>query len=130
MKKTYAKSGNTCRVTFSLPKDVEAKEVALLGEFNEWDPDKHPLKKRKDGRFSVTVSLPAGKEYRFRYLLDGGTLGERLERRQVHRQRARRGRFGDRSLGRPAFSTGYGKAGEEPAFNVLFRATCPGRELP
>jgi hypothetical protein len=27
--------------------------------------------KRKDGRWSTTLSLESGKEYRFRYLLDG-----------------------------------------------------------
>jgi hypothetical protein len=29
------------------------------------------MKRRKDGRFSVTLSLTAGQQYRFRYLLDG-----------------------------------------------------------
>ena len=29
------------------------------------------MKKRKDGRWSTTVSLKSGGEYRFRYLLDG-----------------------------------------------------------
>ena len=71
MKKTYAKTGDTCRVTFSLPAKVGAKSVALCGEFNEWDAEKHPLKPRKDGSFSTTVSLKAGAEYRFRYLVDG-----------------------------------------------------------
>jgi len=71
MKKTYAKNGDSCRVTFSLPAKVGAKSVALCGEFNEWDAEKHPLKPRKDGSFSTTVSLKSGAEYRFRYLVDG-----------------------------------------------------------
>jgi hypothetical protein len=29
------------------------------------------MKRQKDGRFTVTLSLPAGKAYRFRYLVDG-----------------------------------------------------------
>jgi hypothetical protein len=29
------------------------------------------MKRRKDGRFSVTLSLTAGQQYRFRYLVDG-----------------------------------------------------------
>lgn len=70
LKKNYSKTGSSCRVTFKLH-DVEADEVVLLGEFNEWDPESHPLKKRKDGSFSTTLSLDAEKEYRFRYLLDG-----------------------------------------------------------
>ncbi len=71
MKKTYSKNGNTCRVTFELPSEIEADTVALCGEFNEWDPQCHQLKRRKDGRYWLTVSLESGKHYRFRYLLDG-----------------------------------------------------------
>jgi 1,4-alpha-glucan branching enzyme len=58
-------------VTFSLPADVDATEVYLCGDFNDWDQCSHPLERRKDGRFSTTVSLETGREYRFRYLLDG-----------------------------------------------------------
>ena len=73
LKKNYSKSGNSCRVTFKVPSEigVDANEVAVLGEFNEWDQTSNPLKKRKDGSFSTTISLDAGREYRFRYLLDG-----------------------------------------------------------
>ena len=71
MQKSYTKTGRSCRVTFELPSQVEAKNVALCGEFNQWDPNKHSLKRRRDGSFSLTVSLKPGSEYRFRYLLDG-----------------------------------------------------------
>ena len=71
MKKSYTKTGKSCRVTFSLPSDIGANSVALCGEFNDWDQDKHPLKRRKDGSFSTTISLQSGAEYRFRYLVDG-----------------------------------------------------------
>ena len=71
MKKSYAKTGKSCRVTFSLPAEVGAKSVALCGEFNEWNQEKNPLKLRKDGSFSTTISLQSGTEYRFRYWVDG-----------------------------------------------------------
>ena len=71
MKKTYTKTGQSCRVTFSLPADVGAESVVLCGDFNQWDQGKHPLKRRKDGSFSITISLKPGIEYRFRYLVDG-----------------------------------------------------------
>ncbi len=71
LKKNYTKTGNTCRVTFKLPAEVEAKTAVLCGEFNQWNPDSNPMKKLKDGSFSVTVSLAADNQYRFRYLLDG-----------------------------------------------------------
>jgi 1,4-alpha-glucan branching enzyme len=71
LRKTYSKTGNYCRVTFVLPGEVNAHNVSLCGEFNEWSPDVHPMKCRKDGRFSTTVSLKAGRTYRFRYFLNG-----------------------------------------------------------
>ena len=71
LKKNYTKTRSSCRVTFKVPAEIEAEQVALLGEFNSWDAETHPLVKRKDGSHSVTVSLPAGQEYRFRYLADG-----------------------------------------------------------
>ena len=69
LKKSYSKTKRSCRVTFKLP--TEGEEVALLGEFNEWQQDAHPMIKRKDGTFSITISLDSGKDYRFRYLKDG-----------------------------------------------------------
>jgi 1,4-alpha-glucan branching enzyme len=71
LKKSVTKGGKTCRVTFSVPSEVDAQEVFLCGEFNEWDETSYPLTRRKDGRFSVTVALETGRDYRFRYLLDG-----------------------------------------------------------
>ncbi len=70
LKKSYTNTGNSCRVTFKLPADVNAEAAHLCGEFNEWSPTKHPMKKLKDGSFSVTLSLEPGQSYRFRYLLD------------------------------------------------------------
>ena len=71
MKKNYSKTGKKCRVTFSLSKDVGATSVALCGEFNDWDKSANPLTRRKDGSFSGTLSLETGREYRFRYWVDG-----------------------------------------------------------
>ena len=69
--KNYTKTGKSCRVTFRHTPSEEVKQVRLLGEFNEWGSDSTDLlKKRKDGSFSLTLSINAGKEYRFRYLLD------------------------------------------------------------
>ena len=68
--KSYSKTGKKCRVTFKIA-EVEAENAVLLGDFNEWNPESNPLKQRKDGSFSTSVSLEAGQSYRFRYLLDG-----------------------------------------------------------
>lgn len=71
MKKAYTHNGKYCKVTFEMPKDVAAESIAVCGDFNDWQQDKHILVKRKDGRFSISVSLKAGAEYRFRYLING-----------------------------------------------------------
>jgi 1,4-alpha-glucan branching enzyme len=60
----------TTKVTFTLPREVEADSVALCGDFNDWSPTAHPLKKYKDGHFGVSVSLASG-VYRYRFLIDG-----------------------------------------------------------
>jgi 1,4-alpha-glucan branching enzyme len=70
LKKNYSKSGSVCRVTFELPLEAKAKKVALCGDFNQWKPNANPMIKRKDGRWSTTISLEAGNNYRFRYLID------------------------------------------------------------
>ena len=68
--KRFFKSKPTCRVTFQLPKDIEAEEVSLAGEFNNWDTAATPLKKVK-GVWKVSLELNQGQEYQFRYLVNG-----------------------------------------------------------
>lgn len=70
IKKSYSTTGKKCRTTFKMPSKVNATSAHLVGEFNDWDEEAHPMKKLKDGSFSVTVTLVAGKSYRYRYLLD------------------------------------------------------------
>jgi 1,4-alpha-glucan branching enzyme len=71
--KQFLKSKPVCKVTFTVPAEAAngANSVAVVGEFNGWDAAAAPLKKGKDGVFKTTVELEAGKEYQFRYLLDG-----------------------------------------------------------
>ncbi len=68
--KSYHKNGKACRVTFTLPKDVDAEQVHICSEFNDWSETSDPMKKLKDGRFKFAITLEAGRSYRFRYLLD------------------------------------------------------------
>ena len=70
VRKHYSKTGRSCRVTFYLPPEVNAEQASLCGEFNGWSNNANSMKLRKDGRFSTTISLPAGRTYRFKYLLD------------------------------------------------------------
>ncbi|MCB2204728.1 isoamylase early set domain-containing protein [bacterium] len=70
-KKSYTRTGRSCRVTFYLPAEVQAQRVALCGEFNDWDAEAHPLRVRKDGTRYISLSLDAGRSYRYRFLVDG-----------------------------------------------------------
>ena len=72
MTKKYLKVRQSCRVTFSLPKEAikKGKKVTLVGDFNGWDPESTPLKKLRNGSFAVTVELLPGRTYRFKYLID------------------------------------------------------------
>ena len=72
LKKSYSKTGAACRVTFKYDNQEQAKSAVLAGDFNDWSLKETPMKQLKDGSFSVTLSLPSGQSYRFRYVLDGG----------------------------------------------------------
>jgi len=73
LRKQYLKTKPVCKVTFGLSVEEAgpAETVHLVGEFNNWSKTALPMKKAKKGSFSVTIDLETGKEYAFRYLVDG-----------------------------------------------------------
>ena len=75
IKKQFLKSKPVCKVTFTLSAE-EAKSVAVVGSFNEWNSEATPLKKLKNGSFKGTVDLDAGNSYEFRYIVDGEYVNE------------------------------------------------------
>lgn len=72
VKKVYLKRKNLCKVTFRLPKTAapEAKQVCVVGEFNDWNIYANPMKRLKSGEFTLTLDLMPGREYQYRYLID------------------------------------------------------------
>ena len=58
------------RVTFALPSTPVGRGVSVVGDFNAWDPQTHPLKRRSNGTHSVVIDLTSAvaNQYRFRYL--------------------------------------------------------------
>jgi 1,4-alpha-glucan branching enzyme len=59
-------------VRFELPPAVWAEEVSLVGEFNNWSETAHSMKRdQDDGAWYVVVELEPGREYQFRYLVNG-----------------------------------------------------------
>jgi hypothetical protein len=68
---TDDKSG-TSKIQFVLPDDVHDGPVSAVGDFNDWRPGVHKLVRRSNGTRSVSITVPAGQELRFRYLGSGG----------------------------------------------------------
>lgn len=75
IKKQILKSKPVAKVSFKIAKNDanNAKQAALVGDFNNWSENSHPFKALKDGSFSITIELETGHNYQFRYLLDGTT---------------------------------------------------------
>lgn len=73
LKKSFSKDKKKCTVTFTVTADAAqgASTINVAGDFNSWSSTETPLKQAKDGSFSVKLALAAGKEYQFRYLIDG-----------------------------------------------------------
>jgi Carbohydrate-binding module 48 (Isoamylase N-terminal domain) len=64
-------TGGSVLVTFELPAAAAAASVSVCGDFNDWSPTSHQLTRTDNGSFQATLELPAGRRWRFRYLLDG-----------------------------------------------------------
>ncbi len=62
----------TIRVTFALPIDEPGGAVSVVGNFNDWNPHTHPLRKRANRTRSAAVTVQAGTTLHFRYLAEGG----------------------------------------------------------
>jgi 1,4-alpha-glucan branching enzyme len=72
------KRGDQVKVTFIQPAGDDA--VAVVGDFNNWNPAANQLRPRGDVR-SVTLTLSAGRRYAFRYR---GADGEFFNDDQAH----------------------------------------------
>jgi 1,4-alpha-glucan branching enzyme len=75
------KAATTNGTVFVCKLKPDAKEVFLVGEFNNWDSRSDRLVKRK-GAFQKTVRLAPG-EYQYKFLVDGEWHCDPSARRQV-----------------------------------------------
>ena len=51
----------------------QAQAVSLVGDFNEWRPAAHPMKRMPDGAWRVEISLNHG-HHHYLFLVDGKPL--------------------------------------------------------
>jgi len=72
-KKQLLKSKPICKVSFRLDAAdaAGANTVQLLGDFNNWDKSAEPMTKLKSNDFTAVLELETGKDYQFRYYIDG-----------------------------------------------------------
>ena len=68
-RKNSRKQSSKKRAYFSL-EAPEAKAVALLGTFNDWDPNARVLKRNRKGIWKTWMMLAPG-TYEYRFLVDG-----------------------------------------------------------
>ena len=74
LKKTPVKKTNKTSVLFQATGLEDATKVDLAGEFNDWgEPKSTPMKRRKDGTWSVAVRLPNDERFEYRFVVDGKT---------------------------------------------------------
>lgn len=71
IRKEFLKSRPTCKVTFKISEKVAnlSQQAHVVGDFNHWSTTATPMKRLKNGMFTVTVELENGRPYQFRYLL-------------------------------------------------------------
>jgi 1,4-alpha-glucan branching enzyme len=71
-KRPYTKRSTKQAVKFELNNEQaqNANFASVAGEFNDWNKDANPMTKTLNG-FEVEIELEKGKNYQFRYVLNG-----------------------------------------------------------
>ncbi|GEM_PF-1426351 len=82
--KNATKTGTKSRVTFKLSTekadDFNARRVVVVGDFCDWKVEQgKEMSILKDGSFSATITLDAGKSYQFKYVVNPGESDCRWE---------------------------------------------------
>lgn len=67
--RTVSAASDTVFVRFQMMAP-EARQVAIVGSFDGWDPAAIPLVREDGGLWSVTLSLPLG-EHQYQFVIDG-----------------------------------------------------------
>lgn len=67
--KTANKKEKAKKVNFSLLAP-QAESVSIAGDFNDWNPTSHPMKKDKKGVWKASLKLAPG-TYQYRFFVDG-----------------------------------------------------------
>ncbi len=66
---TINPKGKKAWVNFTFQPHGDVTSVALVGEWNDWKPEE--MHRKKDGAFYKRKQLLLGRNYEFKYLIDG-----------------------------------------------------------
>ncbi len=66
----WLKDKRQMRVTFELPNSLWVCSIALVGDFSDWNSQCHFRHQRRDGTWTVSVELAAGRSFTFHYLIE------------------------------------------------------------
>jgi len=69
MSKATKKNQKLIKTEFSLSAP-HAKGVFIAGNFNQWNPSSHPLRKNKQSIWKISIPLDPG-QYQYRFFVDG-----------------------------------------------------------
>lgn len=61
---------NNLRPTNFLLLAPQAREVSVIGDFNDWDPGAHPMSRQPDGGWRAQIPLNHG-HHHYLFLVDG-----------------------------------------------------------
>lgn len=74
----YSAKNNTKPVNFVCVAP-DAHQVTLMGDFNDWDPAAHPMKRQPDGAWTIQLPLSHGPHH-YLFCIDGkGMLDPRAQ---------------------------------------------------
>jgi 1,4-alpha-glucan branching enzyme len=64
----------------------QAKSVCLVGDFNRWQPNAHPMTRMPDGGWVIRLELPHG-HHQYLFLVDGQPTLDPNAMGKVHNER-------------------------------------------
>src|SRR5690606_499269 len=73
LKREAIKDSNQVKVIFVIPNDPDQPRIAVVGEFNDWNPNATVFVKRQNNTRSVSATVEGGQRYRFRYYTADGS---------------------------------------------------------
>ena len=73
--KRYSAKNQSRVVNFTYLPPTPASTVSVIGDFNEWKPEVHPMKRMADGAWSASIALHHG-HHRYQFLVDGKPIND------------------------------------------------------